>query len=381
MNSVLQAPPGAACDGVAPARRPDARPELPASGRGPVSGACGAAALTTVWLWRWPEQAWRSGLTLVLGTSLWLVQTAAQAAEAVTIAGTPHVRLADWAREKGLTVNWVRPDKVLQLGRSGVRMVLNVNSREAEVNSVRVWLLFPAIQYQGRMYLSQLDVKTTLEPLLSPPRQASGARIRTICLDPGHGGADPGHQTGSRQEKACTLLLAEELRQQLVQAGFRVTLTRTRDTAVDLSARTKLANSRKADLFLSLHFNGTDGGRDSVQGTEVYCLTPAGASSTNARGNGGDTRATAGNAMDAKNLLLAYHVQKALVQGLRAEDRGVRRARFAVLREAAMPAALIEAGFMSHPVEGRKILSASHRRAIAKAIVSGVQAYRRAVGG
>lgn len=346
-----------------------------------MSGACGAAALTTVWLWRWPEQAWRSGLTLVLGTSLWLVQTAAQAAEAVTIAGTPHVRLADWAREKGLTVNWVRPDKVLQLGRSGVRMVLNVNSREAEVNSVRVWLLFPAIQYQGRMYLSQLDVKTTLEPLLSPPRQASGARIRTICLDPGHGGADPGHQTGSRQEKACTLLLAEELRQQLVQAGFRVTLTRTRDTAVDLSARTKLANSRKADLFLSLHFNGTDGGRDSVQGTEVYCLTPAGASSTNARGNGGDTRATAGNAMDAKNLLLAYHVQKALVQGLRAEDRGVRRARFAVLREAAMPAALIEAGFMSHPVEGRKILSASHRRAIAKAIVSGVQAYRRAVGG
>lgn len=357
------------------------RPELPASGRGPVSGACGAAALTTVWLWRWPEQAWRSGLTLVLGTSLWLVQTAAQAAEAVTIAGTPHVRLADWAREKGLTVNWVRPDKVLQLGRSGVRMVLNVNSREAEVNSVRVWLLFPAIQYQGRMYLSQLDVKTTLEPLLSPPRQASGARIRTICLDPGHGGADPGHQTGSRQEKACTLLLAEELRQQLVQAGFRVTLTRTRDTAVDLSARTKLANSRKADLFLSLHFNGTDGGRDSVQGTEVYCLTPAGASSTNARGNGGDTRAAAGNALDAKNLLLAYHVQKALVQGLRAEDRGVRRARFAVLREAAMPAVLIEAGFMSHPVEGRKILSASHRRAIAKAIVSGVQAYRRVVGG
>lgn len=319
-------------------------------------------------------------MALVLGAGLWLLKEPAQAATPVTLAGNAHLRLADWAREKGLTVSWIQPDKALQLSRPGVRIVLNVNSREAEVNAVRVWMLLPALQYQGRMYVSLLDVKTTLEPLLSPPRPAAGVKIRTICLDPGHGGADPGHQSGSRQEKHYTLLLAEELQQQLSRAGFRVTLTRTRDVAVDLSARTKLANSRKADLFLSLHFNATDGAASSVQGVEVYCLTPAGASSTNARGNGGDTGATAGNATDAKNTLLAYQIQKALVQGLQTEDRGVRRARFAVLREAAMPAVLIEAGFLSHPVEGRKILSAAHRRTIAKAIVTGVQAYRKSVG-
>ena len=115
-------------------------------------------------------------------------------------------------------------------------------------------------------------------------------------------------------------------------------------------------------MFVSLHFNAAETGRNTVQGAEVYCLTPAGASSTNARGEGAGAGSFPGNRHNDQNLFLAYQVQKALTRNLAVEDRGVRRARFAVLRDAVMPAVLIEAGFMSHPAEGRKIFTAAYRQ-------------------
>ena len=78
-------------------------------------------------------------------------------------------------------------------------------------------------------------------------------------------------------------------------------------------------------------------------------------------------------------MLLAYHVQKALVHRLGAQDRGVKRARFAVLRSAEMPTVLIEGGFMTHPTEAKKIYDAAYQRKMAAAIVEAVLAYRKAV--
>ena len=80
-------------------------------------------------------------------------------------------------------------------------------------------------------------------------------------------------------------------------------------------------------------------------------------------------------------MVLAYQLQKSLSRNLGTEDRGVHRARFVVLRDATMPSALVEAGFMSHPEEGRKIFSAEYRRQIARAIVEGLNAYRQSVSG
>jgi N-acetylmuramoyl-L-alanine amidase len=78
-------------------------------------------------------------------------------------------------------------------------------------------------------------------------------------------------------------------------------------------------------------------------------------------------------------MVLAYEMQKSLTKGLGAEDRGVHRARFAVLRDAVMPAVMVEGGFMSHPTEGRKIFEGSYRREMAKAIINGLMAYKRQV--
>ncbi len=169
------------------------------------------------------------------------------------------------------------------------------------------------------------------------------------------------------------------MRSELARAGIKATLTRTTDTFVDLPTRPELAKRRGTDLFVSLHFNAADAGRSTVQGAEVYCLTPVGASSTNARGEGAGAGWFTGNQYNDQNLFLAYQVQKSLTRNLAVADRGVRRARFAVLRDAVMPAVLIEAGFMSNPAEGRKIFTSEYRQKMARAIVDGLLAYKRAV--
>jgi len=175
------------------------------------------------------------------------------------------------------------------------------------------------------------------------------------------------------------LLLAQEVQKQLARVGLKGVLTRHSDTFLELPARPALAQRKRADLFVSLHFNGAARNPDTVRGAEVFCLTPAGLASTNADRPEAGANTFIGNRNNSRNLFLAYQVQAALVRNLAAEDRGVRRARFAVLRDAAMPAVLIEAGFMSHPVEGRKILTAAYRQQIARAIVEGLLAYKKAV--
>jgi N-acetylmuramoyl-L-alanine amidase len=327
------------------------------------------------------KSAVRSFLLVVLALAAWggHARSARSPVEHLRIAGQDYVRLTDWAKENGLEVRWLKQDESLQVNNHSSKLLLAVDHRETQINGIEVWLLFPVVLRKGSAYLAQLDVQTTLLPILSPPKNRRGAKIKTVCLDPGHGGKDPGNQIGSNQEKNYTLLLAQEVRKQLVRAGLRVILTRSTDTFVELPTRPEIAKRRSADLLVSLHFNAADAARDSAQGAEVYCLTPAGASSTNARGEGGGAGSFAGNRCNEKNLFLAYQVQKALTRSLGAEDRGVRRARFAVLRDAVMPATLIEAGFMSHPTEGRKVLVAAYRQKIARAIVEGVLAYKRQV--
>ena len=298
----------------------------------------------------------------------------------VWLNGREYVRFSEWAKPRGVQVTWLRRDETLQAISSSFRFVARVDSSLARINGVEIWLCFPVLARNGGIYVSRLDLNATLQPLVSPPRMRTGQKIKTICLDPGHGGKDPGFRVGATEEQKHTLLLAEEVEQLLTQAGFKVTLTRTSDRFVDLPDRADLAWRNKADLFISLHYNATENSR-SVQGSEVYCLTPAGASSTNARLGQGDSGGCPGNKTDSYNMLLAYHLQAALTRGLPVTDRGVRRARFAVLRETRMPAALVEAGFLSHPAEGRRILDPNYRRQVAKAIVQGLQAYRKAVGG
>jgi N-acetylmuramoyl-L-alanine amidase len=300
-------------------------------------------------------------------------------AHAAVINGQSYVPLSDWARANRLKCFWPRRgDEVVATNRTA-RLVFDKDARMVEVNGTDVALSFPVAVDHGALLVAQLDINTAIRPLLFPPRFADAKRITTICLDPGHGGKDTGNHTFWHSEKTYTLALALELRDLLQKAGFNVILTRNKDTFVDLPDRPALANRRGADLFVSLHFNATETGKNEVEGPETYCITPVGASSTNARGEGANFGAMAANRAEQKSLLLAYQVQKALVRNLGAKDRGVRRARYAVLRDATMPAILVEGGYMTHPVESKKIYDAAYRREMAQAIVIGILTYQRLV--
>jgi N-acetylmuramoyl-L-alanine amidase len=323
--------------------------------------------------------AWLRQFALLSALGLVFCQTPTRGA---SINGQNYVPLVDWARANGLRCyGFDRGDKIIATNRT-TRLMFDVDSRYADINGVKVALSYPVANSKGMPLIAQFDLNTAVRPLVYP-QQGSAKRITTICLDPGHGGRDTGNRVGWHYEKIYTLALAAKVRDQLKQAGFNVIMTRTKDTSVELSDRPAFANRRGADLFVSLHFNATPTGKNEVEGPETYCITPAGASSTNAHGEGGEfgsavgTGLTMANRNEQKSLLLAYQVEKSLVRNLAAEDRGVRRARFAVLRDATMPAILIEGGYMTHPVEGRKIFSDAYRLQLAQAIVKSILVYQK----
>ena len=316
--------------------------------------------------------------TLLLGWSLPLYASPAQA---VLINGHSYASLGDWARGNGFYGFTRDHGREIVLTNRTARLMFDVDSASAEINGVNVRLSFPVAGVKGMPFLAQLDLDKTVRPLLFPSRYLAPNRITTICLDPGHGGRDTGNRVGGlffgHNEKTYTLALALELRDQLKKLGFNVMLTRSADTYVELPVRPAIANRQHADLFVSLHFNATQAGKNEVEGPETYCITPVGAASSNAQGEGGDHAAAMANRYENQSLLLAYQMEKSLVRNLGVADRGVRRARFAVLRDAAMPAILIEGGYMTHPNEGKKIFDAAYRRQMAAAMVKGILAYQK----
>ena len=293
------------------------------------------------------------------------------------------VPLALWADENGFQLAGTGKNEYVTLTGKSLKLIFKTDSALAEINGVNIWLCKPVSLKNGRVCISSLDLTDSVEPILYPKTNLVHSTIQTICLDPGHGHQDTGGIFGGYEEKQYTLPLAKALAGQLQAAGFNVILTRTNDTFVELEDRPALANRLKADLFISLHFNIGPPGK--AKGVEVYCLTPARANSTNV-GRWGDIsewRDSAGvlpgNRHDDENLFLAYELEKSLVKNLSAEDRGVRRARFAVLRTAEMPAVLIEGGFLSDSVEQKEIADPMYRDRLAAAIVQGVLAYQHSV--
>jgi N-acetylmuramoyl-L-alanine amidase len=303
--------------------------------------------------------------------------TAVGTVRADFINGHNYVALSAWAHTNGFHGYTLNQGTEFVLTNKIFRLVFNKDSADASINGIDVRLSFPVAKGG---FISQLDADTTIRPLIYPPK-SSAKRIITICIDPGHGGKDSGNRIGRifpQSEKNLTLALGLELQRQLLQAGYNVLLTRDRDVYPELLARPDMANRHHADLFISLHFNSAPLNPASVQGPETYCITPVGAASSNDTevGSGGHGASIA-NRWQGKSLLLAYEVQRSLVHSLGVTDRGVRRARFGVLRAAQMPAILVEGGYMSHPVEGRRILNADWRQQMAAAIVRGIMNYQK----
>ena len=259
--------------------------------------------------------------------------------------------------------------------RDGVRfesqwtvMDFRAESRRLFFNETLVWMHAPLLREGTRWSLAAVDANRTIAPLLTAPEILAGRRVLNIILDAGHGGEDSGAKGKRTVEKKIVLELARRIRKRLRRRGFAVRLTRTDDYALELAGRTDRARRWHGDLFVSLHLNSAS--NPEAGGVETYCLTAPGCASTN--GGKADERRCPGNAFDRENLLLAYHIHRELLGATDSVDRGVRRARFAVLRDAPCPAILVECGFISNEAEERRIRGWRFQRSAAEGIVRGI---------
>ena len=202
------------------------------------------------------------------------------------------------------------------------------------------------------------------------------ARSYTIYIDPGHGGVDSGASYGGVYEKNLALSVANKLKANLIQLGYQVLMTRTADYNVDFKTeRSKMTNQSNADLFISIHFNSTGSASSNATGIETYWYQydPEYQPKINAAKHNDPTRL-------AESEILANQVQASLISGTGAVNRGVRRETLAVLRETAIPAILVELGFMNNPSDLQKINQDSYQTKLANALAQGIDNWYGAVG-
>jgi N-acetylmuramoyl-L-alanine amidase len=229
----------------------------------------------------------------------------------------------------------------------------------------------------------------------SPPRPGAPApagAIRKIVIDAGHGGHDPGTSHFGLKEKYMALDIAKRLRASLEQAGFTVVLTRETDQFIPLSRRPEIANRLHADLFVSVHINANKSSR--INGIEVYYPRSSVVSSNAQWPPLISSSEVAIPSLTIKQVLwdlvlrrtrvqsrqLGHAVCRSMRDELEAPCRGTRGARFVVLREAWMPAVLVEVGYVSNREEARRLGNPDYRQAAAQSIARGIIAYVRQVG-
>jgi len=210
--------------------------------------------------------------------------------------------------------------------------------------------------------------------------QKEPAPWRTLVIDPGHGGEDNGVKgISGLTEKELTLKLAGQLAQLATKRlGVRVILTREKDESLSWAKRVAIANNNKADLLISLHANADLA--QQAQGLAVYVLS----------GKSWPSSVPAASAVPElihwdlaqrdywqTSLRLAQAIQGQAIKQARIKSRGVFAASLLSLKGAAMPAVLIEVGFLSHPQEEEKLLDPDYQQLLVKTIFAGILQFKR----
>ena len=191
---------------------------------------------------------------------------------------------------------------------------------------------------------------------------------KVVYLDAGHGGYDPGASYFGISEKSFTLAIQSRVKAKLEAEGYQVVTTRTSDTYVDLTDRSHAANASESDIFVSIHINAS--GSSAAQGIETYYYQPYAEypSRINATYHANPTRLSMSDT-------LANAIQSSLINATGAQNQGVKRQTFAVLRETTAPAVLLELGFLSNPQEAARLNTSAYQETLANAIVAGIKRY------
>lgn len=278
--------------------------------------------------------------------------------------GRTMVPVRPLAEALGATVSWDAATRRVTLERGGDRVVLTLGSATAQVNGASVALPggVPAVAAR------QGDVERALAPLRFVA-EALGAQVswdnasrtaavttgalsgRLVALDPGHGGSASGAAYGGALEKDIVLAITLKVKDLLEAKGCRVVLTRSDDRDVGLYERCDVANAAGAEIFVSVHANAAPG-NDAFQGTYTYYYPGS-----------------------RDGAALAQCVQARTVASAGSVDRGILSENFVVVRETAMPAALVETGFMTCQEELERLTDPAYQDRLAWGIAAGIEDY------
>ncbi|MDQ8194538.1 N-acetylmuramoyl-L-alanine amidase [Coraliomargarita sp. SDUM461004] len=290
--------------------------------------------------------------------------------------GRSYIDLATAGGQLGMKAYWLKGQQTFRLRSQWTNIDVGRGKRILYLNRLPIYLGFPTLVSNGRLYLSNADYMHVLQPILTPQAFSAKPRLRRIVIDAGHGGRDVGAKNDAYRlyEKDLTLDVARRLQSLLLRAGYEVIMTRDSDVYIPLERRPQIANRANGDLFISIHFNAA--ASSTAEGVETFVLTPQyQASSKYTQPGRGDHVSYAGNQQDAWNTLFGYHLQRALVQGVGGPDRGLKRARFLVLKHLDCPGVLVELGFVSHSGSANKLRTTVFRTTLAQSLYDGIIRY------
>jgi N-acetylmuramoyl-L-alanine amidase len=296
--------------------------------------------------------------------------------QVIKVNGHDYLSVDNISKFYGLPAEVVPSGAKIQTDTANHPLEFVSGSREAVINGARSWLCFPVIEHDGKSLVTRTDVAKTIEPLVRPHRVPDVGKVQTVVLDPGHGGYDKGQVSRYGAEKDFALDVARKLRAILQAKGLRVIMTREGDYFVPLEVRAKIANSARNSIFVSIHFNAS-GDDPNATGFEIFSFTPRGAPSTSdGNVNARSFNMQPGSSVDAQSMALSACIYHSVLGHLPEYDRGIKRARFAVLRLTTVPAVLIEGGFLTERGESKLISDKDWRAKLAGAIGIGIESYR-----
>jgi len=289
-----------------------------------------------------------------------------------------------------LRKNGIDKIKIVQQNFKTMRLLIEDNNK-LKINFSKTKTTL-AVNIQ-KVTLKKKRSKKISHPAVAPVRLD---RNKIIVIDAGHGGKDPG-AIGYRKyrEKVVVLSIARDLASILKNRGFRVYMTRSKDYFVKLSKRTKYANRKHADIFISIHANAVSlKNAAKAEGLETYFLSKSRSSRAKrvaAQENKADLsemdyygKESFLSTLNSHNIVaankLAIDLQRGALASLNkhyknVKDAGVREGPFWVLVGAQMPAVLVEVGFITHPKEAKRLVSSKYQQRLATGLANGVERY------
>ncbi|MEH2390695.1 MAG: N-acetylmuramoyl-L-alanine amidase [Nostoc sp.] len=268
-------------------------------------------------------------------------------------ANSPILRVRLQPQAPNTVVVLVQPAAGVQLGQPrqiGNQLLVSIQSSHRVVALPgRPPFALPGLPPPNRGPFPDLN-NPNPQPLIQPQRRVTNGRV-VVVIDPGHGGKDSGALgIGGAREKDVILPIGRRLAEILQQNGVQVIMTRDSDYFVTLPGRVQLSERANADVFVSIHANSAGASRPDVNGLEVYYYD--------------------------SGLGLARIVRSSILQSIGTiKDRGVRRARFYVLRKSSMPSILVETGYMTGREDMARLRTSAYQNKMAEAIARGVLQY------